>query len=31
MLLSIDNKLEYDLQKLGWKGDMVSSIDSDEA
>jgi hypothetical protein len=30
-IIVLDNKLENDLRKLGWKGSMVLSIDSDEA
>ena len=30
-IIVLDNKLEYNLQKLGWKGSIISSIDSDEA
>ena len=29
-IIVLDNKLENDLPKLGWKGSMVLSIDSDE-
>jgi hypothetical protein len=30
-IIVLDNKLEHDLGKLGWKGNIVSSIESGKA